>query len=319
MKVRTIFSVLATIILVTGMLAGTSTAQDPQQQFELRVLTDVGANSIEQFARQAERGDVRSQRRLGMIYLTGDDPVEPDRSFEVAINPEEAAKWFLMAAEQGDQLSQLRLGLLYHDGNGVPQDFAEAAKWLRGPAEEGDVNAQTFMGSVYTRTGPGWELDYIEAAKWFELAADQGSEGAIITLAGMYHNGLGVDLDFEKAMDLYHDGSDNSTAQFNIGLMYRRGEGVDIDLDDAAEWIERAAEQGHAMAQYEIGQMYHTGEGVRPDTVRAHMWVDLATETAAGVEFESRVAMRNTIAAEMSPDEIEEANEQRREWRPRSR
>ena len=320
MTIRTSLLTMATVFISIGAFQSNVAAQNLQDRmFDLRALSDVGANEIEQIARQAERGDARAQRRLGMLYLTGNDPTVRGPTFDVARNPAEAAKWFRMAAEQGDPISQLRLGLLYYDGDGVTRDFAEAAKWLRGPAEEGDVNAQTFLGSVYTRTGANWELNYTEAVKWFEMAADQGSEGAIVSLAGLYNNGLGVELDFERAMDLYREGSDNSTAQFNIGIMYRRGDGVDADLEEAAEWIERAADQGHPLAQYEIGQIYHEGEGVEQDDVRAHMWVDLATESAQGVELQNRIEMRNTIAAGMTPDDIQEANRRRREWQPRSR
>ena len=316
MKAKHLSLPLTILVLLTGTAQASETVQSADQQFDLRVLTDVGANEIQQLARQAGRGDIVSQRMLGLLYLTGDDPRDPRRTELVGVDTEEAAIWFLMAAEQGDLLSQLRLGLLYHDGNGVPRDYAEAARWLRAPAESGDVDAQTFMGSVFTRSSADWELDYEEAAKWFGLAADQGSLGAILTLAGLYHNGLGIELDFEKAMELYRQGSDNATAQFNIGTMYRRGEGVSVDLDDAAEWIERAAEQGHTAAQYELGTMYFAGEGVRQDNVRAHMWVDLAAGPSGGAERTSRIEMRDTIAAEMSPDEIAEAAERRAEWQP---
>ncbi len=319
MKPESLLLPLAIVVLLNGITLTNASGQSPDQQFDLRVLTDVGANEIQQLARQADRGDVVSQRMLGLLYLTGDDPRDPRRTELVGVNAEEAAKWFQIAAEQGDLLSQLRLGLLYHDGNGVRRDYAEAAKWLRAPAESGDVDAQTFMGSVYTRSSATWELDYIEAAKWFRLAADQGSLGAILTLAGLYHNGLGVELDFEQAMELYQQGSDNPTAQFNIGTMYRRGEGVSVDLDDAAEWIERAADQGHTTAQYELGTMYFEGEGVRKDNVRAHMWVDLALASSSGAELAGRTEMRNTIAAEMSPGEIAEAVELVDDWRPGSR
>jgi len=172
------------------------------------------------------------------------------------------------------------------------------------------------MGSVYTRSSATWELNYEEASKWFRLAADQGSLGSILTLAGLYHNGLGVELDFERAMELYLQGSDNATAQFNIGTMYRLGEGVSVDFDDAAEWIERAAEQGHTTAQYDVGTMYFAGDGMRKDNVRAHMWVDLAAGSSVGAERTTRIEMRDTIAAEMSPDEIAEAAELRADSRP---
>ena len=332
MKIRTLFAVIMTVILVTSTLQAGGALQSPGARgTALRNLMDRGFSDLQSLEVTGERGDARVQHRLGLYFLTGRDPGDFDYltgrnrgSDEVIpINPEEAAKWFRMAAEQGNLNSQLRLGLLYHDGYGVTRDYAEAAKWLRAPAEEGDLNAQTFIGSVYTRSDDNWQLDYTEAVRWFGLAAGQGSERAIVALAGLYHNGLGVDRDFERAMELYREGSNDSTAQFNIGIMYRQGEGVSVDLEEAAEWIERAAEQGNPQAQHEIGKMYWDGAGLRPNKVTGHMWMGLAVESLTGVEsqnwIELSIEILSEMAGAMSPDEVQEANKLRMEWSPTSR
>lgn len=41
----------------------------------------------------------------------------------------------------------------------------------------------------------------------------------------------------------------SETAQYNLGLCYETGRGVEQDIDEAAEWYEKAAEQGNVKAQ----------------------------------------------------------------------
>ena len=44
--------------------------------------------------------------------------------------------------------------------------------------------------------------------------------------------------------------------------MYDKGDGVLQNYVKAAEWFQKAAEQGHAKAQLSLGRMYITGRGV---------------------------------------------------------
>ena len=55
---------------------------------------------------------------------------------------------------------------------------------------------------------------------------------------------------------------DDSDNFFEQGDKYYRGKGVPQDFQKAAEWYQKAAEQGHAKAQFNLGVMYANGEGV---------------------------------------------------------
>ncbi len=63
---------------------------------------------------------------------------------------------------------------MYHEGQGVPQDYAEAVKWFRLAAEQGNADGQYVLGSMYYK-GHGVPQDYAEAVKWYRLAAEQGA------------------------------------------------------------------------------------------------------------------------------------------------
>ena len=111
----------------------------------------------------AERGDMRAQYNLGVLY---------DRGLGVPQNFAEAAKWYLAAAEKGHTNAEANLGYAYEQGRGVAQDFGEAAKWYRRAAERGDIAAQANLGTLYAN-GQGVEQDDVQAHMWLNLAASR--------------------------------------------------------------------------------------------------------------------------------------------------
>jgi TPR repeat protein len=73
--------------------------------------------------------------------------------------------------------------------------------------------------------------------------------------------------------------STEADVQFKTGLQYECGEGVDQDYAQAAEYYERAAEQGHALAQYNLAVMYGHGQGVARDEAQSLRWMTRAAQT----------------------------------------
>lgn len=97
----------------------------------------------------------------------------------------------------------------------------------------------------------------------------------------------------------------------NLAIAYDEGQGVPKDEAQAVVWYRRAAEQGHASAQFSLGLMYAEGRGVAKDLVQAFMWYGLAA--AGGVT----VRDRDTLARQMTPQQIAEAQRLSREWKPK--
>jgi hypothetical protein len=69
--------------------------------------------------------------------------------------------------------------------------------WI-GPAERGYRDAQFSIGHLY-RAGEGVPADPKTAAKWFGRAADQGDAHAMLNLALMHEQGVGVTRDLALA------------------------------------------------------------------------------------------------------------------------
>jgi len=106
----------------------------------------------------------------------------------------------------------------------------------------------------------------------------------------------------------------NATAQFNLGVMHDVGRGVMQDYAQAAKWYRLAATQGHAAAQFNLGGMYFDGQGVTQNFVRAYMWFALA----AGAGYEGAAKNRNSIAREMTLEQIAQAQQLARDCQRRN-
>jgi len=192
---------------------------------------------------------------------------------------EAAHKLFLPLAKRGHDGAQMLLGDLYQGGLGVPQDFEEAAKWYRLAVEQGSFFlAQFRLGELY-REGRGVPQDFKEAIKWYRLAAEQG----------------------------------HVTSSIKLGLIYLQGKEVSKDPKEAAKWTRIAAEQGDADGQSLLGFLYFSGQGVLKDNVLAYMWWNLASSQGSEQAIESRTM----VEQQMSPSQIEKAQEMARNWEPR--
>jgi len=189
----------------------------------------------------ATKGDVNSQRKLGVMYAYGKGVPQDDK---------QALFWFRKAAEQGDARAQYNLGVMYNTGKGVSQDDKEAAKWFRLAADQGLPSGQNSLGVKY-HDGKGVPADDAEAVKWYRRAADQGNAYAQDNLASMFMLGRGVPQDDKEAARWLRLAADqgNAHGQRQLGLMYAVGRGVPLDEDEAKKWVGLAAAQGDVDAK----------------------------------------------------------------------
>lgn len=73
--------------------------------------------------------------------------------------------------------------------------------WLQA-AQGGDAEAETNVAEIYER-GLGGPPNYEAAAMWYQKAADQKYSRALFNLGTLYEQGLGVEQDKLKALNLY--------------------------------------------------------------------------------------------------------------------
>jgi hypothetical protein len=82
---------------------------------------------------------------------------------------------------------------------------------------------------------------------------------------------------------------------------------------EAARWYRLAADQGIAAAQSNLGILYANGQGVAQNYILSHMWFNLAAAQGDA----AALANREYAAAEMTPEQIAEAQRLAREWKPK--
>lgn len=214
---------------------------------------------------------------MGAVALSA---VEDVNEGEAALQRKDywqAQKIFEIAAAKGDGKAAYALGRMYEKGIGVNKNYYEAIDWYRAAAAQGDLRAQGALGYIYETGDILMARDYPEAVAWYRKGAEQGHAFSQVHLAYIYLNGApGLVQDYKEAFSL----------------------------------LTKAAEQGYEYGQLSLGQMYADGKAVPQHLVQAHKWVNLAA--TGGLEKACKV--RDKIEAMMTPSQIEEAQQQARDW-----
>ncbi|WP_052741672.1 tetratricopeptide repeat protein [Kiloniella litopenaei] len=122
--------------------------------------------------------------------------------------------------------------------------------------------------------------------------------------------------DYNTAFNLYLPLAEegNQEAQYALGQMYSKGLGTKQNVTTAASWYEKAADQGHLLSQVQVGRIYFL---ITNELVKAHKWLNVITlrkiEGAKKLQLFAK-QMRNDIAKEMTPEEIEQAEKEAKDW-----
>lgn len=208
-------------------------------------------------------------------------------------------------AENGHPDAQFMLGLMYTDGRGVPADAKQAFQYFLHSAQGGNAQAQHNLAHAY-ENGTGAGKDAGKALHWYQQAAKQGQSKSAAALkrlsgqsepilpAGVLHQTKTHKIEQKASGDLVITGSisanrlvehamgdsekmlqlrrraeqGDAAAQFELGEMYRMNV-LPRDMRQAADWLGKAAEQGHANAMHSLGILYQEGAGVPQDYIAA--------------------------------------------------
>lgn len=211
----------------------------------------------------AKQGHANAQNLLGIMYMSGRGVVKNDK---------EAVRLFRLSADQGNAGALSLLSLMYLSGQGVKKDGVEALRLLRLSAEKGHPPSQTRLGSWYLE-GKNVKKDEVEAAKWLGMAAKSGYPEAKTLLGKMSPVTVAASASasaaaavpstlpggfpsFEsiKAIHVAAEHGD-ADAQVKMAEMYLKGEVQRKDDKKAAYWLQKAADQGHAVAKVMLAGM----------------------------------------------------------------
>jgi len=109
---------------------------------------------------------------------------------------------------------------------------------LRKKADSGSPVAQSILGICYLN-GIDVDANYSGA---FRLLSVAKTSRAVVNLARMYAEGLGIPKDMVQAIRLYKAVVKvEFRAQIELGRIYSRGDDVPVDLQQALKWYSAAA------------------------------------------------------------------------------
>ena len=117
----------------------------------------------------------------------------------------------------------------------------------------------------------------------YALAAEKGHAGARFNLGCAYNVGIGVEIDFNRCVELYEQSAKQGymNAQFNLSCMYRDGSGDNENGNPMTipknhplhfKWALAAAQQNHIGGQAYTAECYEKGWGVEPNHASAFEW-----------------------------------------------
>jgi len=149
------------------------------------------------------------------------------------------------AAMRGDATAAYEVGLRFAEGKGIAVNYDEAAKWYDRAAQAGVVPAIFRLGTLYEK-GLGVKKDADIARRYYTQAAERGNAKAMHNLAVLDADGGGRGANYKSASTWFRKAADRGVAdsQFNLGILYARGIGVEQNLAESYKWFSLAAAQG---------------------------------------------------------------------------
>ncbi|KNE60015.1 hypothetical protein AMAG_05454 [Allomyces macrogynus ATCC 38327] len=240
---------------------------------------------------------------LAFLYLDGDGVEE---------SKETAQEWFDKAlpglkerSERAnpDRAAMYWLANAYLDGDFVDEDVEKALELLQAAAKLGSVEAMCTTGVVY-QSNASSEEDLKRAFKWISMAADKNHPVAMCTLADMLLQGVGCDVDADRAKELYQRAYNEfqcTDGLVGLGAMYMEGEGLEKDEAKAIQLWEQAASEGDAEAMFALAQNYLSEENIP----KAVPWLEKAGDKGHTVSLNT-LGMLN-FTGEGIPINVEKA------------
>jgi TPR repeat protein len=116
---------------------------------------------------------------------------------------------------------------------------------IRRLAEQGLTACQIELGNSYLTgrdpNGNPCEINFELAKEWLERAHEKGASTATFILGTMYEDGLGVQSDVERAIELYVAAADRGAYLpcLHLARIYANGKGVPPSRSAAADWYRR--------------------------------------------------------------------------------
>jgi len=153
------------------------------------------------------------------------------------------------------------------------------------------------------------EPDVVKDLELLQAESEKGNLLAVFDLGRIYADGLGVEIDTEKAQGYYAQALYGFKTlemqkpwkylEYRIGKMYAQGLGTEQDYELAAQWFKKSAEQKYKFAEYSLGGLYYRGQGVEQSYEKAfELYLRSANQGFPYADFEVAKMFSDGIGTE---------------------
>uniref|UniRef100_A0A6B2L3D9 Uncharacterized protein n=1 Tax=Arcella intermedia TaxID=1963864 RepID=A0A6B2L3D9_9EUKA len=176
------------------------------------------------FKRAAEGGNGAACFWIGYAY--DNDLLDVDNDLKL----NNSLEWLKKAVQLDNKQAMHYLGMMFRDKQKGVYDLKESRRYLEKAAAPPDPYPEALfaLGDLHLNGDEGFEKNPQLALKYFKEAGKLGHSDALCNVGAIYYNGIGTDVDFEKAFYAYQNASiyDNKCAHKNLHDMYANGVGV---------------------------------------------------------------------------------------------
>jgi TPR repeat protein len=156
------------------------------------------------------------------------------------------------------------MGIDGYMGLGIPSTPEEIGGYCTKGAEANDSFALLAIGYAYETGADGRLVNMGAAADYYRRAHELGDDDAGVRLGILYHRGVGVPYDLNRAVALYQEAADhgNPAGIRSVAISLELGEGLTQDVNGAAQMYEEAA------FRRDIPALLLTGYGIMAPAVQ---------------------------------------------------
>ncbi len=207
---------------------------------------------------------------------------EPIRAaFEHMVDGDYAQSFEIVSrlSKAGDMDAQHLLAYHYENGFGTAKNIATAIDLYARAGAKGQIDAQFALGELAFAGGTA-KQDYDRALGWYSMAATQGHLRAKVRMGYMYAEGLGVNLNLTKAIELFREAGEagDGEAQYNLALIYDSHFLGEPDREKVKTYMHAAADGGMPTAMVAMGLLLREGR-IEPGGKTSADWFETAAET----------------------------------------
>jgi uncharacterized protein len=233
------------------------------------------------FRRAADGGDAAAQTQLAELALQGIGDQPPSGLFEdpcLASDFDRAEHWCREAIAGGSAEAKALLAFILTDGPMERRDQAAADALFREAAEAGWPRGR--LGLALMRLREGTPEGTAEARALLEAAAADGVAAAHHLLGILLESGAACDVDLPAAAEHYRTAAElgHIGAQVRYGFALLHGRGVAQDAFSAETFLRRAGLAGDAQAAAVVGYLYARDGELPPNYAEAAMWLRRAAQ-----------------------------------------